>query len=333
MLNILKNKKILKIIKKIEKNFGKGSIMIMNNNNIKDKKIEVIKSGSFSLDLALGILGYPKGRIIEIFGPESSGKTTLAMHAIHESQKKNGICVFIDAEHAFDIKYAKNLKIDINNLIISQPDYGEQALDIVDNLIKSNIIDLIVIDSVAALIPKNELDGVIGEQKIGLHARLMSQALRKLIGIINKTKTTVIFINQIREKIGIIFGNPEITTGGNALKFYSSIRLEIRKIGFLKDKNNVLIGNKVRVKVVKNKLYPPFRIAEFYILYGKGICKYTDIINLGIDMNIIKKKGSWYNIYNKNIGKGKNNTINYLKNNKKIYLKIKKELKKKYYNE
>ncbi|WGH28042.1 MAG: recombinase RecA [Candidatus Shikimatogenerans bostrichidophilus] len=328
MNNIINNKKkkILKLLKKIENDFGKGSIMTMDNIENK-KKIDIIKSGSISLDLALGILGYPKGRIIEIFGPESSGKTTLAMHAIHESQKKNGICVFIDAEHAFDLKYAQNLKIDINNLIISQPDYGEQALEIVDNLIKSKIIDLIVIDSVAALIPKNELDGEIGEQKIGLQARLMSQALRKLIGIIHKTKTTVIFINQIREKIGIFFGNHEITTGGNALKFYSSIRLDIRKIDFLKDKNKKIIGNKVRVKVVKNKLFPPFKIAEFYILYGKGICKYTDIFNLGLNMNIIKKNGSWYNIYNKNVGKGKNNTIQFLKKNKKIFKKLKNNLK------
>ncbi|WGH27040.1 MAG: recombinase RecA [Candidatus Shikimatogenerans bostrichidophilus] len=327
MNNEKKKKKILKLLKKIEHNFGKGSIMTMNNNN-NNKKIEIIKSGSISLDLALGILGYPKGRIIEIFGPESSGKTTLAMHAISESQKKNGICVFIDAEHAFDIKYAKNLNIDINNLIISQPDYGEQALEIVDSLIKSKIIDLIVIDSVAALIPKNELDGEIGELKLGLQARLMSQALRKLIGIIHKTKTTVIFINQIREKIGVFFGNSEITTGGNALKFYSSIRLDIRKIGFLKEKDQKIIGNKVRVKVVKNKLFPPFKIAEFYILYGKGICKYTDIFYLGLNMNIIKKKGSWYNIYNKNIGKGKNNIIEYFKNNKIIFNKLKENLKK-----
>ncbi|WGH27718.1 MAG: recombinase RecA [Candidatus Shikimatogenerans bostrichidophilus] len=316
-------KKIKKILSNIENNYGKGSIMIMNNNN--KVKIEVIKSGSLSLDLALGILGYPKGRIIEIFGPESSGKTTLAMHAISESQKKNGICVFIDAEHSFDINYANNLKINIKNLIISQPDYGEQALEIVYNLIKSKIIDLIVIDSVAALIPKSELNGEIGEQRIGLHAKLMSQALRKLIGIINKTKTTVIFINQIREKIGVIFGNPEVTTGGNALKFYSSIRLDIRKIGYYKEKDKI-IGNKVRVKVVKNKLYPPFRIAEFYILYGKGICKYIDIFNLGLNMNIIKKNGSWYNLYNKNICKGKNNLIKYFKENKKIFKKIKNDL-------
>ncbi|WGH26012.1 MAG: recombinase RecA [Candidatus Shikimatogenerans bostrichidophilus] len=323
------NDKIFKLLNKIENDFGKGSIMIMNDNYLKNKeKIEIIKSGSISLDFALGILGYPKGRIIEIFGPESSGKTTLAMHAISESQKKNGICVFIDAEHAFDINYAKNLKININNLIISQPDYGEQALEIVDNLIKSKIIDLIVIDSVAALIPKSELQGEIGEQKLGLHAKLMSQALRKLIGIIHKTNTTIIFINQIREKIGVIFGNPEVTTGGNALKFYSSIRLDIRRIGFLKDKNKIIIGNKVRVKVVKNKLYPPFRIAEFYILYGKGICKYLDILYLGINVNLIKKKGSWYNIYKKNICKGKENLLNILKKDNKLYNNIKKDLKK-----
>ncbi|WGH25646.1 MAG: recombinase RecA [Candidatus Shikimatogenerans bostrichidophilus] len=321
-MNIKKN--INKLLKIIENNHGKGSIMIMN--NYKKMNIKVIKTGSISLDLALGILGYPKGRVIEIFGPESSGKTTLAMHAISETQKKNGICVFIDAEHSFDVNYAKNLKIDLNNLIISQPDYGEQALEIVDSLIKSKIIDLIVIDSVAALIPKSELEGEIGEHKLGLHAKLMSQALRKLIGIINKTKSTVIFINQIRQKIGVIFGNPEITTGGNALKFYSSIRLDIRKIGFLKTKENKIIGNKVRVKVVKNKLYPPFKVAEFDILYGKGICKYREIFNLGVNINLIKKKGSWYNLYNKNIGKGQEKVIKYLKKEKEIFLKIKNEI-------
>ncbi|WGH25281.1 MAG: recombinase RecA [Candidatus Shikimatogenerans bostrichidophilus] len=323
-----KEKKIIKLLKEIEINHGKGSIMIMNKNKIKIP-INVFKTGSISLDIALGILGYPKGRIIEIFGPESSGKTTLALHAISEVQKKNGNCVFIDAEHAFDINYANNLNIDLNKLIISQPDYGEQALEIVDTLIKSELIDLIVIDSVAALIPKNELVGEIGENKIGLQAKLMSQALRKFIGIISKTKSTVIFINQIRDKIGVLFGNPEVTTGGNALKFYASIRLDIRKIGFLKDKNNKIIGNKVRVKVVKNKLYPPFNIAEFDIIYGKGICKYREILNLGLNMNIIKKNGTWFNVYNKNIGKGKENFIKYLKNHKKLYLKIKKDLIKK----
>ncbi|MDH3004454.1 MAG: recombinase RecA [Candidatus Shikimatogenerans sp. JK-2022] len=318
-------KKIKKLLKKIEKNHGTGSIMIMNNNKIK-KNINVLKTGSISLDLALGILGYPKGRIIEIFGPESSGKTTLALHAISETQKKDGICVFIDAEHAFDINYAKNLNIDLNKLILTQPDYGEQALDIVDTLIKSKIIDLIIIDSVAALIPKSELEGEIGENKIGLHARLMSQALRKFVGIISKTKITVIFINQIREKIGVYFGNPEVTTGGNALKFYSSIRLDIRKIGYIKNKNNKIIGNNIRVKIVKNKLYPPFKIAEFDIIYGKGICKYREILNLGLNKKIIKKNGSWYNVYNKNISKGKDNFINYLKKNKKLFLKIKNDL-------
>ncbi|MDH3004269.1 MAG: recombinase RecA [Candidatus Shikimatogenerans sp. JK-2022] len=317
-----------KLLNNIEKKHGKGSIMIMNDNKIK-KKVNVFKTGSISLDLALGILGYPIGRIIEIYGPESSGKTTLALHAISEVQKKNGNCVFIDAEHSFDINYAKNLKIDLNKLIFTQPDYGEQALEIVDTLIKSKIIDLIVIDSVAALIPKSELEGEIGENKIGLQAKLMSQALRKFVGIIRKSKSTVIFINQIREKIGVFFGNPEVTTGGNALKFYSSIRLDIRKIGYIKDKDNKIIGNNIKVKVVKNKLYPPFKIAEFDIIYGKGICKYREILNIGLNMNIIKKKGSWFNVYDKNIGKGKENFIKKLKKDKKLYLKIKKDLIKK----
>ncbi|WGH24918.1 MAG: recombinase RecA [Candidatus Shikimatogenerans bostrichidophilus] len=320
------NKNIKNILEKIEKKHGKGTIMIMNTKQPL-YNIDVFKTGSISLDLALGILGYPKGRIIEIYGPESSGKTTLALHAIAQMQKKNGNCVYIDAEHSFDIKYAKNLKINLNKLIITQPDYGEQALEIVDTLIKSKIINLIVIDSVAALIPKSELDGEIGENRIGLHAKLMSQALRKLIGIISKNNSTVIFINQIREKIGVIFGNPEVTTGGNALKFYSSIRLEIRKIGFLKNKSQKIIGNNVRVKVVKNKLYPPFKIAEFEIIYGKGICKYRDIFNLCIKMNIFKKKGSWYYLYNnKNLGKGKENIIKILKKNKKFYSEIKKKI-------
>ncbi|MDH3004852.1 MAG: recombinase RecA [Candidatus Shikimatogenerans sp. JK-2022] len=324
----MEEKKIIKLIKKIEKKHGEGCIMIMKNENLK-KKINVIKTGAFSLDIALGILGYPRGRIIEIFGPESSGKTTLAMHAIHEIQKKNGNCVFIDAEHAFDTNYAKNLKIDLKKLIISQPDYGEQALEIVEKLIKSKIIDLIIIDSVAALIPKNELEGEIGENKIGLQARLMSQALRKIIGILSKNKSTLIFLNQIRDKIGVFFGSSEITTGGNALKFYSSIRLDIRKIGYIKDKNNNIIGNNIRVKVVKNKLYPPFKIAEFDILYGKGICKYRDIFNLGVNMNIIKKNGVWLNVYNKNIVQGKEKFIKFLKKHKKFYLKIKKDIKEK----
>ncbi|WGH25559.1 MAG: recombinase RecA [Candidatus Shikimatogenerans bostrichidophilus] len=320
----MNKKKIDKLLKDIEKKNGKGSIMLMKK-KIKTN-IEVFKTGSLSLDLALGILGYPRGRIIEIFGPESSGKTTLALHAIYKVQKQDGMCVFIDAEHAFDLNYAKNLKIDLNKLIISQPDYGEQALKIVEMLIKSKKIDLIVIDSVAALVPKSELEGDIGGNKIGLHARLMSQALRKLIGIINKTKTTILFINQIREKIGVFFGNTEITTGGNALKFYSSIRLDIRKKGYIKDKNNNIIGNNIRVKVVKNKLYPPFKIAEFDILYGAGICKYREIINMGIKNKIIKKNGAWFKINNINIVKGTNNFINLLKKKKKIYFKLKKDI-------
>ncbi|WGH24733.1 MAG: recombinase RecA [Candidatus Shikimatogenerans bostrichidophilus] len=319
------NNKIKKIINNIKNKYGKESIMLMGNNKI-NNKIKVFNTGSIALDIALGIMGYPKGRIIEIYGPESSGKTTLALHAICEVQKKNGICVFIDAEHSFDINYAKNLKIDLNNLILVQPDYGEQALEIVDSLIKTKIIDLIVIDSVAALIPKNELEGEVGDNRIGLHARLMSQALRKFIGIINKTKSTVIFINQIREKIGVFFGNSEVTTGGNALKFYSTIRLDIRRIGYIKNKNNKILGNNVRVKIVKNKLYPPYRIAEFDIIYGKGICKYREILNIALKKGIIKINGSWINFKKKNIIKGKDNFIKLLKYNNKLFFKIKKKL-------
>ncbi|WGH24723.1 MAG: recombinase RecA [Candidatus Shikimatogenerans bostrichidophilus] len=295
----------------------------MNINKI-DQKIKVLKTGSLGLDIALGIMGYPKGRIIEIYGPESSGKTTLALHAIYEVQKIKGICVFIDAEHAFDINYAKNIKINLNDLILVQPDYGEQALEIVDSLIRSRTVDLIIIDSVAALIPKSELDGEVGDNRIGLHAKLMSQALRKFIGLINKTQSTVIFINQIREKIGVFFGNAEVTTGGNALKFYSTIRLDIRRVGYIKDKNNKILGNNVRVKIVKNKLYPPYRIAEFDIIYGKGICKYREILKIGINKGIIKINGSWINFKNKNIIKGRDNFIKLLKKNKKLFLKIKK---------
>ncbi len=299
-------------IAKIEKSYGKGTIMLMSDDNVQN--VPCISTGSLGVDIALGIGGFPRGRVVEIYGPEASGKTTLALHAIAECQKQGGIAAFIDAEHAFDRKYAENLGIDLQNLFVSQPDSGEQALEITEQLIRSSAIDIIVIDSVAALVPKAELDGEMGESKMGLQARLMSQALRKMTGIINKTNCCCIFINQLRDKIGVMFGNPETTTGGNALKFYASVRLDIRRITAIKDGDNV-VGNRTRVKVQKNKLAPPFKQVEFDIIYGEGVSKIGEILDLAVEHNIIKKSGSWFSYKDAKIGQGRDFVKNYLKEN------------------
>ena len=309
--------KALKLtLDKLDKAYGKGTVMKMGDKPVEE--IDAISTGSLGLDLALGVGGLPRGRVIEIYGPESSGKTTLTLHAIAEAQKKGGIAAFIDAEHAFDRFYAEKLGIDVDNLIISQPDYGEQGLEIAENLIRSGAIDIIVIDSVAALTPKSEIEGEMGDSKMGLHARLMSQALRKLTASISKTNCTVIFINQLREKIGVMFGNPETTTGGNALKFYASVRLDIRRSTQIKNSDSAVIGNKTRVKVVKNKVAPPFQMAEFDIMYGEGISKVGEIVDLGVEFNIVKKSGSWFSYGDTKLGQGRDAVKNLLKDNPEL---------------
>jgi len=318
--------KALKLtLDKMDKTYGKGTVMKMGDAAVQE--VDVIPTGSLGLDVALGVGGYPRGRVVEIYGPESSGKTTLTLHAIAEAQKKGGIAAFIDAEHAFDRYYAEKLGVDIENLIISQPDNGEQALEVTDNLIRSGAIDIIVVDSVAALTPKSEIEGEMGDSKMGLHARLMSQALRKLTGSISKTQCTVIFINQLREKIGVMFGNPETTTGGNALKFYCSVRLDIRRSTQIKDSNSDVQGNKTRVKVVKNKVAPPFKTAEFDIMYGKGISKVGEVVDLGVDFEIIKKSGSWYSYDETKLGQGRDAVKTLLLDNPELMEELETKIK------
>jgi recombination protein RecA len=315
MSNSEKLKALKLTIDKIDKDFGKGSVMMMNEKT--DLAMEVISTGSIGLDTALGIGGLPKGRIVEIYGPESSGKTTIAIHAIAEAQKKGGICAIIDAEHAFDSAYAQKLGVDVDNLLISQPDYGEQGLEIADRLILSGAVDVVVIDSVAALVPKGELEGEMGDSKMGLQARLMSQALRKLTATISKTNTICIFINQLREKIGVMFGNPETTTGGNALKFYASVRLDIRRMAQIKDGDEA-VGNRVKVKVVKNKVAPPFRSCEFDIVFGEGISKTGEILDMGVELGIVSKNGSWFSYNADKLGQGRDAVKGLLQDNPEL---------------
>jgi len=326
MSNAEKLKALKLTMDKIDKDFGKGSVMLMNEKA--DQQMEVISTGSIGLDVALGIGGLPRGRIIEVYGPESSGKTTIATHVIAEAQKKGGMCAIIDAEHAFDSNYAQKLGVDVDNLLISQPDYGEQALEIADRLILSGALDVVVIDSVAALVPKGELEGEMGDSKMGLHARLMSQALRKLTATISKTNTICIFINQLREKIGVMFGNPETTTGGNALKFYASVRLDIRRISQIKDGEEA-VGNRVKVKVVKNKVAPPFRSAEFDIIFGEGVSKTGEIIDMGVDLSIVQKSGSWYSYNGDKLGQGRDAVKGLLLDNPGLAADIEKKIREK----
>ena len=311
-----KNKALDAALQQIERAFGKGSIMRMGQ-RAADEQMEVISSGSLGLDIALGIGGLPRGRIVEIYGPESSGKTTLALHAIAEAQKRGGTCAFVDAEHALDPTYARKLGVDVDNLLISQPDAGEQGLEICDTLVRSGAIDVLVIDSVAALVPRAELEGEMGDSHVGLHARLMSQALRKLTGSVSRSNTMLIFLNQIRLKIGVMFGNPETTTGGNALKFYASVRMEIRRIGAIKDRDQ-MVGNQTRVKVVKNKMAPPFRQVEFDIMYGEGISKVGELVDLGTKVGVVEKSGAWYSVDSQRIGQGRENAKQFLREHPEV---------------
>ena len=320
-----KQKALKLTLEKLDKAYGKGTVMKMGDSP--DTTVEATPSGSLGLDIALGVGGYPKGRVIEVYGPESSGKTTLTLHALAECQKKGGIAAFIDAEHAFDRFYAENLGVDIENLIISQPDNGEQALEITDNLIRSGAIDMVIIDSVAALTPRSEIEGEMGDSKMGLHARLMSQALRKLTASISKTNCTVFFINQLREKIGVMFGNPETTTGGNALKFYASIRIDIRRSTQIKNNDGGVVGNRTRVKIVKNKVAPPFKLAEFDIMYGKGISKVGEIIDLAVNAEIINKSGSWFSYEGTKLGQGRDAVKGILSDNPELMEKLEKQIK------
>ena len=326
MSNAEKLKALKLTMDKIDKDFGKGSVMMMSDKGVTEQ--EYISTGSIGLDVALGIGGLPKGRVVEIYGPESSGKTTLAIHVIAEAQKKGGMCAFIDAEHAFDSAYAQKLGVDIDNLLISQPDYGEQALEIADRLILSGALDVVVIDSVAALVPKGELEGEMGDSKMGLQARLMSQALRKLTATISKTNSCCIFINQLREKIGVMFGNPETTTGGNALKFYASVRLDIRRMAQIKDGDEV-VGNHIKVKVVKNKVAPPFRQAEFDIIYGEGISKQGEIIDMGVELGIVQKSGSWFSYNNDKLGQGREAVKQLMTDNPELAAEIEAKIREK----